>query len=64
MSGQLIEFSVGALTAMAALIWLAFLSTRAVIRDYRRRTSAKKEAERKAFLERKAEVERKARQQL
>lgn len=64
MPGQVIGFFVGALATMAALIWLAFSSTRAVIRDYRRRTSAKKEAERKAFLERKAEVERKARQQL
>ncbi|AKP32140.1 hypothetical protein [Yersinia aleksiciae] len=64
MPGQLIELTSGALVVLVALIWVAFLSVRAMFQDYHRRSSNKKEAERRAFLERKAEVERKARQQL
>ncbi len=41
MPGQLIELTSGAL---AVLIWLAFLSARAVIRDHRRRTNIKRKA--------------------
>lgn len=48
MSGQLIELTGGALVMLAVLIWIAFLSARAVIRDHRRRACIKKEVERKA----------------
>ncbi|EPN8207699.1 TPA: hypothetical protein ACPZQ5_004310 [Yersinia enterocolitica] len=64
MPGQLIAFTWGTVAVVVALVWIAFLSARAVIRDHRRRTSIKKAAERQMFLDRKAEVERKARQQL
>ncbi|WP_145588346.1 hypothetical protein [Yersinia aldovae] len=63
MSGQLMELTGGALAILAVLIWIAFLSARAVIRDHLRRTNNKQKAKHQAFLERKAEVERKARQQ-
>ncbi|HDL7463480.1 TPA: hypothetical protein PXN49_004133 [Yersinia enterocolitica] len=48
MPGQLIELTGGALVMLAVLIWIALLSARAAIRDHRRRTSIKKEVERKA----------------
>ncbi|CND30871.1 hypothetical protein [Yersinia pseudotuberculosis] len=44
MPGQLIELTSGALAVLVVLIWLAFLSARAVIRDHRRRTNIKRKA--------------------
>ncbi|WP_392432795.1 hypothetical protein ACF3VQ_20805 [Yersinia sp. HM-2024] len=48
MPGQLIELTGGALVVLALLLWIAALSVREVIRDHRRRTSIKKDVERKA----------------
>lgn len=48
MPGQLIELTSGAFVVLALLLCIAVLSVRAVIRDHRRRTSTKKDAERKA----------------
>lgn len=64
MPGQLMELTGGALVMLVVLIWIAFLSVRAAIRDYGRRANLKRIEEFQAFLDRKAEVERKVRQQL
>ncbi|EOI6866771.1 hypothetical protein ACMVR0_002860 [Yersinia enterocolitica] len=48
MLAQLIELTGGALVMLVVLIWIAFLSARAVISDHRRRTNIKKAVERKA----------------
>ena len=48
MLGQLIELTGGALVVLIFLVWIAFLSARAAIRDHRRRTNIKKAVERKA----------------
>lgn len=41
MPGQLIAFTWGTAAVVVALVWIAFLSARAVIRDHRSRTRQK-----------------------
>ncbi|CAM3264845.1 hypothetical protein QMX33_001944 [Yersinia ruckeri] len=49
MPGQLAELTSGAIALLAALVWIAFLSARAVIHDHRSRIINKKETERKTY---------------